>query len=515
MVEVISTDNNTVKLDSHFKSLSEKMINKLSLFYYTKRKSTVLKSTGDGIESLNFNKTSLVVAHEPTEDFTWGKHLLVTEKRNGNIKDCFMILIDPGKDTLPRVYDMIGFLFSFHLQKDLNSVPDIFFLLESKKTPRVGIRNIGTGSYTSIYTRPGEPLTQQCTKFELFWQNKPNKPWSEVWISNRDRIPLKINLNNITFNFRRKYSREENMQRLEWITWQGEMERAFSAAERYEDNRNYTYKEKLNKWTEFIADYKDDNPESKKDNDLKIKAHARKKYWLGSDMSRWASWQNKMDKAFEDNEKKDKKGKLSPTQMEETWTSFITVYKYNNSYSTKDEDLRKQAQQKAYIWSKIIKDWAEWQRKMNEAFNDKERKEANSELSSIKKAKNWEKFLTTYAKDNPDSKDDDDLRKTAKKRVEEWKETDRAEWKVYQQNMEKAFGEAKKQAKKDELSAKEKAGLWKTFLNKYKINNPHSENDAKLINKATNYYNKWIGEVEESKETETPEADQETPRDKN
>ena len=80
--------------------------------------------------------------------------------------------------------------------------------------------------------------------------------------------------------------------------------------------------------------------------------------------------------------------------------------------------------------------------------------------------------------------------------------------------MEEAFDEAKKQAGKDELSAKEKAELWKTFLDNYKIDNPHSEKDTKLINKATNYYNKWIGKVEESEETETSEADQETPETK-
>ncbi|MBA3017956.1 MAG: hypothetical protein KKH20_01165, partial [Proteobacteria bacterium] len=500
-VEVGSVDNGIV-LASHFQMLTKRTRDLPSWFYYRTTKTSVLKPNGDGNRSITFNSdTSLNVASEPSEDRLFGLSLKVTKKKGGISKDTFLILKDPGENSLPPVYDMIGFLFSFHLQNDLNSVPARFFLLEKELTPRVGIRNIGTDSYTSIYTRPGEPLTQQCTKFELFWQNEPNEPWSEVWISNRDRLPLKIVLNKIIFNFRRKYSNEENIKRLEWVKWQGEMEGAFNAAEGYEDNRNYTYKEKLDKWTEFIADYKDDNPDSTKDKDLKIKAHARKEYWLDKDMGQWASWQEDMDDDFKTNINRDRRGRLSPTKMKEMWTSFITDYEYNNIYDNKDEDLRQQAQQKADKWSKIINTWAERQRKMNEAFNDEKRNEANTELSSIEKANVWEKFLTTYMNDNPDSKDDDEIREKASERVKKWKETDRAEWKDYQQNMKNAFDEAEKQATKDELSAKEKVGLWKTFIDNYKIDNPHSEDDTKLINKATNYYNKWIGEVEESEET--------------
>lgn len=76
--------------------------------------------------------------------------------------------------------------------------------------------------------------------------------------------------------------RKREVSEKEWAQWQTHMEAEFTKAQQYEQSGRLKPEEKTTIWSEFLSAYSADNPYSMKDDKLRDKARAKRKYWQES-----------------------------------------------------------------------------------------------------------------------------------------------------------------------------------------------------------------------------------------
>lgn len=77
-----------------------------------------------------------------------------------------------------------------------------------------------------------------------------------------------------------KLIQERETERKKWLQWQANMEKDFEKAERYDHSRDLTAREKAEAWASFLSAYNADNPNSRRDDDMKRLAEKRRSYWI-------------------------------------------------------------------------------------------------------------------------------------------------------------------------------------------------------------------------------------------
>jgi len=65
---------------------------------------------------------------------------------------------------------------------------------------------------------------------------------------------------------------------------------------------------------------------------------------------KWTQWQSRMEEDFTKARKYDQSEELTSKEKSEVWDNFLSSYGTENPYSTKDEDLRKQANERRKHW---------------------------------------------------------------------------------------------------------------------------------------------------------------------
>ncbi|MBU4012569.1 MAG: hypothetical protein KJ550_03795 [Proteobacteria bacterium] len=77
---------------------------------------------------------------------------------------------------------------------------------------------------------------------------------------------------------------------------------------------------------------------------------------------------------------------------------------------------------------------------------------------------------------------------------------ERLKWDEWQKNMKEAFEDANEHEKKTELSAEEKAVIWKDFISIYKEDNPYNKDDNNLLKNAKEKYSHYAQNFQQENE---------------
>ncbi|MFH1091243.1 MAG: caspase family protein, partial [Pseudomonadota bacterium] len=73
--------------------------------------------------------------------------------------------------------------------------------------------------------------------------------------------------------------REREQAEKQWASWQARMEAEFAKAQTYDQNPRLKPQEKAGLWQAFLSGFAQDNPNSAKDEELRIKAQGRLDHW--------------------------------------------------------------------------------------------------------------------------------------------------------------------------------------------------------------------------------------------
>jgi uncharacterized caspase-like protein len=235
-----------------------------------------------------------------------------------------------------------------------------------------------------------------------------------------------------------------------WAKRQQEMREVVDSARSYE-KQDLPPDVKAQVWQRFLDAYPDDDPNTREDDQMREEARKRVAYWkiqpaqggkqyavddiIEEGYARWEKRLAEMTKAHAeatDNEKKNLQSDLKA----KVWQRFLEAYAADNPHSKKDDDLRENARQRLDYWSKqeivsspgsiddvLVEADKRWARRLVEMKEvaEKARGYERRDLPADVKAQVWQRFLDGYADDNPNSKEDDGLRREAAARVAHWK----------------------------------------------------------------------------------------------
>ncbi len=201
---------------------------------------------------------------------------------------------------------------------------------------------------------------------------------------------------------------------------------------------------------------------------------------------------------------------LPPDVKASVWQRFLDAYPEDNPHSREDEQLRADAQKRVAYWKVqpatgrkeyavediIDESHARWQKRLGEmtrAYQEANKNE-KQDLQSDLKAKVWKRFLEAYSSDDPNSKQDDEMRGVAQQRIDYWAaqeivvspgssysvddvlaEADRR-WVDRLKAMKEVAAKARGYEARD-LPADVKAQVWQRFLEGYADDNPNSQED--------------------------------------
>ena len=67
-------------------------------------------------------------------------------------------------------------------------------------------------------------------------------------------------------------------------------------------------------------------------------------------MERWSAWQSAREREYTQVQEIDGDNYLKPEQKKAAWERFLSAVSDNNPFSTKDEELRAKAEERAMYW---------------------------------------------------------------------------------------------------------------------------------------------------------------------
>ncbi len=68
---------------------------------------------------------------------------------------------------------------------------------------------------------------------------------------------------------------------------------------------------------------------------------------------RWADWQSRMEADFARAQKYDQSKRLKPEEKVKVWSEFLSPYRAENTYTTKDDELREKAEKRRRHWKEF------------------------------------------------------------------------------------------------------------------------------------------------------------------
>jgi len=144
--------------------------------------------------------------------------------------------------------------------------------------------------------------------------------------------------------------------------------------------------------------------------------------------------------------------------------------------------------------------WLKWQKDFQKKVENRQKSDEDRSVTAASKRKSWESILSMYNKDNPETGEDEKLRKFVIGRIEYWraKEKEELEWSNWQRKFKENVGKLEQFDKEPDISAASKKQKWQELLKAYSMDNPYSDEDEQLRKYATerikNYERETRGE---------------------
>ncbi|MCU0289849.1 MAG: SUMF1/EgtB/PvdO family nonheme iron enzyme [Acidobacteria bacterium] len=160
-------------------------------------------------------------------------------------------------------------------------------------------------------------------------------------------------------------------------------------------------------------------------------------------------------------------------------------YKPNRPVNPADIDvdgLKAEAEGKRLQREKEKTAWQSWQSDFQKQVENLQKSDKEKTVSSTSKRKAWENILSKYNKDNPDTREDEELRKFVNGRIEYWaaKEKEELEWSTWQRKFNENVEKLKVIDKDPDISSASKKQKWQELLINYSMDNPYSYEDEQL-----------------------------------
>ena len=146
--------------------------------------------------------------------------------------------------------------------------------------------------------------------------------------------------------------REKVLER--WDDWQNKMDSDYRIVENFDKNPFSTLEEKKAAWELFLEHYEENNPYTTKDDELRQRvAQELLKNEREEALERWNNWQDEMNSNFQKVEDLDKNPVSTRAENKAAWEIFLRHYDENNPFATKDDELRKIAEERIKVLSKV------------------------------------------------------------------------------------------------------------------------------------------------------------------
>lgn len=219
-----------------------------------------------------------------------------------------------------------------------------------------------------------------------------------------------------------------------WADWQTQLETEYQQALTKDKAPSIGAEEKARAWEDFLSAFTESNPDSAEDERLKTEARGRQQYWEGeaakqqAAAQKWAGWQARMKSQHQNAIKSDQNESIAPQDKVRVWREFLSTFSEDDPSSAEDEAFRREAQARLKYWRDEVekaraetRKWQDWQEDMRSEFGSAKKKENRTFFfGPSDKAEMWRDFLSTFSKDNPNTTEDEELRKTAQERAEYW-----------------------------------------------------------------------------------------------